>query len=84
MSNPTIHVDVAALQAEIAALKAKVAAKETLRFKVGEKGGVSVYGLNNRFPVTLYANQWERLIAKAGELAQFIKANEGSLSRSKT
>ncbi len=74
-------VNVAALQAELAALKAKVAAKETLRFKIGEKGGISVYGLNVRFPVTLYASQWERLISKLPELQAFIKANEGSLTR---
>lgn len=68
-------IDVAKLIAERDALKAALAAKQTLRFKVGEKGGVSVYGLNNRFPVTLYAEQWERLLSKAPELLAFVKTN---------
>ena len=37
----------------------------SLHCKVSEKGGVSVYGLNARFPVTLYVEQWERLLAFA-------------------
>jgi hypothetical protein len=68
-------VNVAALQAELAAVKAKLAEKQALRFKVAEKGGISVYGLNVRFPVTLYAEQWERLGARMPDLLTFCKSN---------
>ncbi len=46
-----------------------------LEFKVGEKGGVSVYGLG-RFPVTLYYEQWIRLLDNAGELRGFLEENK--------
>ena len=51
-----------------------------LEFKVGEKGGVSVYGLG-RFPVTLYYEQWIRLLDNAAELRVFLEENkaEGKL-----
>jgi hypothetical protein len=54
---------IASLEAEVEAAKTKAAkqATATLRLKVSDKGGVSVYGLNSRFPLTLYANQWSRL-----------------------
>ena len=52
-----------------------------LHCKVSEKGGVSVYGLNARFPVTLYVEQWERLLAFAPALADFLKANAAQLRR---
>lgn len=53
----------------------------TLRCKVADKGGVSVYGLNRQFPVTLYAEQWDRLLAYGDDIRKFIAANEGSLKR---
>ncbi len=43
-------------------------------FKVSEKGAVSVYGLG-RFPVTLYKEQWDRLLASADQLKVFINEN---------
>jgi len=46
--------------------------------KVSEKGGVSVYGLG-RFPVTLYKEQWTRLLDMAEEIRSFIKENEEKL-----
>jgi hypothetical protein len=51
-----------------------------LEFRVGEKGGVSVYGLG-RFPVTLYYEQWIRLLDAAGDLRKFLDENkaEGKL-----
>ena len=52
-----------------------------LAFKVSEKGGVSVYGLNSRYPVTLYRNQWLRLLEWTDDLKSFIAANEPSLKR---
>lgn len=54
-----------------------------LRFKVSEKGALSVYGLQARFPVTLYAPQWERLLELAPQLRQFIADNAALLSREK-
>ena len=52
----------------------------SLEFRVGEKGGVSVYGLG-RFPVTLYYEQWIRLLDAAGDLRKFLDASkaEGKL-----
>ncbi len=49
-----------------------------LEFKVGEKGGVSVYGLG-RFPVTLYYEQWIRLLDRAEALRGFLEENKGKL-----
>jgi hypothetical protein len=49
-----------------------------LEFKVGGKGGVSVYGLG-RFPVTLYYEQWTRLLDAAGDLRAFLEENKGRL-----
>ena len=46
--------------------------------KVSEKGGVSVYGLG-RFPVTLYKEQWTRLLDVADDIRTFIKDNDGKL-----
>ena len=65
-------------------LKARVAELEkqkrsgTLQFKVSEKGGISVYGLG-RFPVTLYYEQWVRLLDAAQELRSFLEANRAKL-----
>ena len=46
--------------------------------KVSEKGGVSVYGLG-RFPVTLYKEQWTKLLDMADEIRAFIKEHEAGL-----
>lgn len=54
-----------------------------LTLKVGAKGGISVYGMG-RFPVSLYASQWERLGAElfaTGALTQFIADNQAVLAR---
>ena len=69
-------------------LKAKLAEMEkqggkrsgSLEFRVGEKGGVSVYGLG-RFPVTLYYEQWVRLLEAVPQLRTFLEENkaEGKL-----
>jgi hypothetical protein len=50
----------------------------TLDFRVGEKGGVSVYGLG-RFPVTLYYEQWIRLLDAADKLRDFLEQNKHKL-----
>ncbi|HVB97921.1 MAG TPA: hypothetical protein VNJ12_01125 [Candidatus Dormibacteraeota bacterium] len=47
----------------------------TLEFRIGEKGGVSVYGLG-RFPVTLYYEQWVRLFDNAEELRAFLEKSK--------
>jgi hypothetical protein len=66
------------MAARIAELEARVAKGGALRFKVSEKGAVSVYGLG-RFPVTLYLEQWENLLSHADELRQFIESNRARL-----
>jgi hypothetical protein len=48
-----------------------------LEFRVGEKGGVSVYGLG-RFPVTLYYEQWTRLLEAVSQLRTFLEENKAS------
>ena len=50
----------------------------SIRMKVSEKGAVSVYGLG-RFPVTLYLEQWLKLLAAADEIKQFISDNRAGL-----
>ena len=49
-----------------------------LRFRVSEKGAVSVYGLG-RFPVTLYYEQWTRLLDVADKLKEFMQENKAKL-----
>src|SRR5271167_1252800 len=50
----------------------------SLEFRVSEKGGVSVYGLG-RFPVTLYYEQWTRLLDTADKLREFLEENKSKL-----
>ena len=71
------------LQTELERLRAenerlKKGGRGKLAMKVSEKGALSVYGMG-RFPVTLYKEQWLRLISMADEIKAFIEANEGSL-----
>ncbi len=66
------------LKAENEALKNKKASSGTLSMKVSEKGALSVYGMG-RFPVTLYKEQWIKLLSIADELKTFIKENESRL-----
>ena len=68
------------LMARIAELEKQVVTKKTgrLEFRVSEKGGVSVYGLG-RFPVTLYYEQWQRLLGAGDELRSFLEENKGKL-----
>ena len=72
------------LPARIAELEKRTEAKKSgkLEFKVGEKGGVSVYGLG-RFPVTLYYEQWIRLLDTAGDLRVFLEGNKSRLKLKK-
>ncbi|HEY4213888.1 MAG TPA: hypothetical protein VGM84_20610 [Steroidobacteraceae bacterium] len=71
------------LQAELERLRAenerlKKSSSSRLAMKVSEKGALSVYGMG-RFPVTLYKEQWLKLLAMGEEIKAFIEANEGSL-----
>lgn len=68
------------LKARLAELEKQAAGRRAgeLEFRVGEKGGVSVYGLG-RFPVTLYYEQWIRLLDAADELRAFLEKNKHRL-----
>ncbi len=71
------------LKAELERLKAenerlKSAHVRGVSLKVSEKGGVSVYGLG-RFPVTLYKEQWTKLLDMAQDIRTFIRENEARL-----
>ena len=76
MSEPTKEE----LLARIAELEKQAGSKKSgkIEFRVGEKGGVSVYGLG-RFPVTLYYEQWIRLLDAAGDLRSFLDGNKSRL-----
>jgi hypothetical protein len=60
--------------------KAEQAKKGSLYCKVSEKGGISVYGLQ-RMPVTLYVEQWQRLLDFADQIRQFMKDHDAELKR---
>jgi hypothetical protein len=68
------------LKARLAELEKQQGTRRTgaLEFRVGEKGGVSVYGLG-RFPVTLYYEQWIRLLDSAEKLREFLEENKAKL-----
>ena len=75
MTEPTYEE----LKAQLELLQKQSGAKRTgaLDFRVGEKGGVSVYGLG-RFPVTLYYEQWIRLLGAADELKAFLEEQKSA------
>ena len=75
LENETLK-EVIRLQTENAELRKK--ASQGLSMKVSDKGGLSVYGLG-RFPVTLYKEQWNRLLSLADHIREFIKENEAKL-----
>ena len=76
MSDEDLKAEVDRLRAENEHLKSQRGRSVSL--KVSEKGGVSVYGLG-RFPVTLYKEQWLRVLASASEIEAFIRENEAKL-----
>ena len=76
MADEEMRMELERLRSENAALK-HVSAKG-LALKVSEKGALSVYGLG-RFPVTLYKEQWVKLLAMAEEIKVFLKANDSQL-----
>jgi hypothetical protein len=79
MSNElaTMQAKIAELEAANAKLKAANERKVTL--KVSEKGALSLYGMG-RFPVTLYAAQWEKVLGMAPTIVAFMAANKAKLA----
>ncbi len=78
-----LQAQMAALIAENEALKAgKKNAPPRQSMKVSEKGALSVYGLG-RFPVSLYKEQWKKLLAKGPEILAYMEAHDSELSQGK-
>ena len=75
MSDEDLKAELERLRNENAALKK---ASSGIRMKVSEKGAVSIYGMG-RFPVTLYKEQWLRLLDMSADIRAFIAANEAQL-----
>ncbi|HTF34975.1 MAG TPA: hypothetical protein VK714_14930 [Myxococcota bacterium] len=75
-SDKQIREELDRLRAENEALKAR--SRRGVTLKVSEKGGVSVYGLG-RFPVTLYKEQWTKLLDLAEDIRVFIRENDAQL-----
>jgi hypothetical protein len=76
MAEEDLKVELERLKAENERLKNQRGRSITL--KVSEKGGVSVYGLG-RFPVTLYKEQWSKVLAMTDEIRAFIKEHDAEL-----
>jgi len=77
MAEPTYEE----LKAKVQELEKQAETKKrsgAMEFRVSEKGGVSVYGLG-RFPVTLYYEQWSRLLDAVPELQKFLEENKSKL-----
>jgi len=66
------------LRAENESLKNKKSAESSLSMKVSEKGALSVYGMG-RFPVTLYKEQWLKLLGIADQIKKYIEENNSRL-----
>jgi len=78
MSNEDVQAELERLRAENEALKKSSKRAGSVSLKVSEKGAVSVYGLG-RFPVTLYQEQWLKLLGMAEEIRAFIEENRSRL-----
>ena len=78
MTEEELRLEIERLKAENEALKTP--ARGQISLKVSEKGGVSVYGLG-RFPVTLYKEQWAKLLATADQIKSFIEQNDHLLKK---
>lgn len=76
MSSEDVQAELERLRAENAALKQK--RNTSVSMKVSEKGAVSVYGLG-RFPVTLYQEQWAKLLALSDDIKAFIEEHKSQL-----
>jgi hypothetical protein len=73
-----LKAEIERLKAENDALKSKKSASGSLSFKVSEKGALSIYGMG-RFPVTLYKEQWVKLLNVAEDIKKFIVENNDRL-----
>lgn len=76
MSEEDLRAELARLKEENEQLKARPTRGTSL--KVSEKGALSVYGLG-RFPVTLYKEQWQKLLAMTDEIRAFLKEHDAQL-----
>ena len=76
MADEDLKGELERLRKENAALKKE--ASSNVRMKVSEKGALSVYGMG-RFPVTLYKEQWLKLLDMADDIRAFIAANDSAL-----
>jgi len=76
MSDDAMKAELERLRAENETLKRR--SQRAVSLKVSEKGGVSVYGLG-RFPVTLYKEQWSKLLDMADEIRAFLRENDARL-----
>ena len=79
MSDNELQAEVERLRAENARLKGT---QSRVALKVGAKGGVSLYGLG-RFPVTLYKEQWVKLLDMADEIRAFLHEHDAELKAKK-
>ena len=78
MSNEDLKDELERLRKENEALKK--GASSNIRMKVSEKGAVSIYGMG-RFPVTLYKEQWLKLLDMSDDIRAFITANDAQLKK---
>jgi len=76
MSDEDLQAELERLRNENAALKKGAATG--ISMKVSEKGALSIYGMG-RFPVTLYKEQWLKLLDLSDDIRKFIAANDGQL-----
>lgn len=80
MSDEEMKAELERLRKENEALKSQKQKAGQFSMKVSEKGAVSIYGMG-RFPVTLYQEQWLKLLEHAEEIRTFIRDNEGKLKK---
>jgi hypothetical protein len=78
MADEDLRAELERLRAENEALKTK--GPRGLSLRVSEKGGVSLYGIR-RFPITFYADEWEKILGMADDIRRFSEENAGQLKR---
>lgn len=74
-----LRAEIERLKKENEVLKTTKSPKGTLSMKVSAKGALSIYGMG-RFPVTLYKEQWLKLLAISGDIHKFIEQNDSQLA----
>lgn len=78
MSNTDLQAELERLRRENAELKDSKKRGGVMHLKVSQKGAVSLYGMG-RFPVTLYKEQWVRMLDFGEEIRKFIEENQSQL-----